>query len=75
MLAQRGLSFTILVGFLIMHLSVRTQLSVSFGLILLTDILYRFTNIPGYDQPFVKDQNFGSFMDMVLMGKLNSGGG
>ncbi len=69
------LSFTILVAFLIMHLSVRTQLSVSFGLILLTDILYRFTNIPGYDQPFVKDQNSGSFMDMVLMGKLNNGGG
>ena len=69
------LSFTILVSFLIMHLSVRIQLSVSFALILLTDVLYRFTGIPGYDQPFVKDQNFGSFMDMVLMGKLNPGGG
>ncbi len=69
------LSFTILVAFLIMQLSVRTQLGVSFGLILLTEILYRFANMPGYDQPFVKDQNFGSFMDMVLMGKLNSGGG
>ena len=33
------LSFTILVAFLIMHLSVRTQLGVSFGLILLTEML------------------------------------
>ncbi len=69
------LSFTILVAFLIMHLSVRIQLSVSFGLILLTELLYRFTGIAGYDQPFVKDQNFGSFMDLVLMGKVNDGGG
>ncbi len=69
------LSFTILVAFLIMFRPVRTQLAISFALLLLTEVLYRFTGIPGYDQPFVKDQNFGSFMDMVLMGKLNAGGG
>lgn len=69
------LSFTILLAFLIMFRPVRTQLTVSFGLLLLTEILYRFTGIPGYDQPFVKDHNFGSYMDMILMGKLNPGGG
>jgi predicted acyltransferase len=50
-------------------------LLISIGLLVLTECLYRFTGIPGYDQPFVKDHNFGSFMDMVLMGKINNGGG
>lgn len=68
------LSFTILVAYLIIKLPVRTQLGISFGLLLLTEILYRFTGIPGFDHPFVKGENFGSWMDMLLMGKINGGG-
>jgi predicted acyltransferase len=66
------LSFTILVTFLLMRFPLKTQLLVSFLLLALTEILYRW-----YDPvtPFVKDQNFGSWMDMILMGKLNPGGG
>ena len=66
------LSFTILVTFLLMRLPIRTQLLVSFLLLALTEIMYR-----AYDPaaPFVKDANFGSWMDMVLMGKINPGGG
>jgi predicted acyltransferase len=69
------LSVTILIAYAIMRLPGRTQLLISLGLLLLSEGLYRFTGIPGYDQPFVKDHNFGSFMDMVLMGKINNGGG
>ncbi len=69
------LSMTILIAYAIIRLPGRTQLLISIGLLLLSESLYRFTNIPGYDQPFVKDHNFGSFMDMVLMGKINDGGG
>jgi predicted acyltransferase len=69
------LSVTILIAYAIMRLPGRTQLLISLGLLLLSESLYRFTGIPGYDQPFVKDHNFGSFMDMVLMGKINQGGG
>ena len=69
------LSVTILIAYAIMRLPGRTQLLISIGLLVLSESLYRFTGIPGYDQPFVKDQNFGSFMDMVLMGKINNGGG
>lgn len=69
------LSVTILIAYAIMRLPGRTQLLISVGLLLLSELLYRYTGIPGYDQPFVKDQNFGSFMDMVLMGKINNGGG
>lgn len=69
------LSITILIAFLIMRLPDRTQILISIGLLVLTELLYRFTHIPGYDQPFVKDHNFGAYMDMVLMGKINPGGG
>ena len=69
------LSVTILIAYAIMRLPGRTQLLISIGLLLLSESLYRFTGIPGFDQPFVKDHNFGSFMDMVLMGKINNGGG
>ncbi len=69
------LSFTILVAFLIMFRPVREQIGISLGLLLTTELLFRFAGIPGFDQPFVKDHNFGSFMDLVLMGKLNAGGG
>lgn len=66
------LSFTILVAFLLMRSPIRTQLVASLLLLLLTEVLYR-----AYDAgaPFVKDQNFGSWMDMILMGKINPGGG
>ena len=69
------LSVTILIAYAIMKLPGRTQLLISIGLLVLSECLYRLTGIPGYDQPFVKDHNFGSFMDTVLMGKINNGGG
>lgn len=66
------LSFTILVTFLLMRLPVKFQLLVSILFLVLTEILYR-----SYDPsaPFVKDQNFGSWVDLFLMGKINDGGG
>ena len=66
------LSFTILVTFLLMRFPIKYQLYVSLGLLVLTEVLYR-----SYDpsMPFIKDQNFGSWMDMILMGKINPGGG
>jgi len=68
------LSFTTLVAFLIFRWSATNQILVSLGLLLLTDVLYRFTNIPGFNQPFTDQHNFGNFMDLVLMNKINSGG-
>lgn len=68
------LSFTILVAFLLFRLPVRIQFAASIGLLLLTEILYRFAAPAGFDQPFVQGENFGSWLDMVLMGKINGGG-
>lgn len=68
------LAFTTLVAFLIYRWSYVAQISVSIGLLLLTEILYRFTNIPGFDQPFTDQHNFGNYMDLILMNKINSDG-
>ncbi len=68
------LSATTLIAFLIFRWSFSAQISFSLGLLVLTEILYRFTNVPGFDQPFTDQQNFGNFMDLVLMNKINGGG-
>ena len=68
------LSFTTLVAFLIFRWSYRAQILTSIGILLLTELLYRFTNIPGFDQPFTDQQNFGNYMDLILMNKINGGG-
>ena len=69
------LSFTYLVAYLLMNKGTKTQIGFTIGLLILTELFYRLWGVPGFDQPFVKDHNFGSWMDMVLMGKLNNGGG
>ena len=68
------LSFTILVAFLIFRLPLLTQLLISIGLLILTELVYRLFPVIGYDQAFVIGNNFGSWMDMVLMGKINPEG-
>ncbi len=68
------LSVTILVAFLLFNLPFRTQLLVSLALLGLTEVLYRSFSVPGFDQPFVQGQNFGAYMDTVLMDKINGGG-
>jgi predicted acyltransferase len=50
------------------------QLSFSIGLLLLTEVLYRFTAIPGFDQPFTDQHNFGNYIDLLLMNVINPGG-
>jgi predicted acyltransferase len=68
------LSFTLLIAFLIFRWKTSYQLLFSLGLLILTECLYRFTNIPGFDQPFTDQHNFGNFMDVILMNKINSDG-
>ncbi|GAO42610.1 acyltransferase family protein [Flavihumibacter petaseus] len=68
------LSFTTLIAFLIFRWSVTAQISVCAGLLLLTECLYRFTHVPGFDQPFTDQHNFGNYIDLLLMNKINSGG-
>jgi predicted acyltransferase len=68
------LSFTTLVAFLIFRWSASVQIGVSLALLLLTEVLYRFSNISGFDQPFTDQHNFGNYVDLLLMNKINGGG-
>jgi predicted acyltransferase len=68
------LSFTTLVAFLIFRWSATTQIGVCVGLLVVTEILYRFTNVPGFDQPFTDQHNFGNYVDTILMNKINHDG-
>ena len=64
------LAFTILIAYAIMNYSHKTQIAVSIGLLILTEVLYRVYN-PA--DPFNQGASFGSFTDMILMGKVNDG--
>jgi predicted acyltransferase len=68
------LSFTTLVAFLIFEWKIGWQLLLSLGLLLLTEILYRFTNVEGFNHAFTDQQNFGNYIDVILMNKINKGG-
>jgi predicted acyltransferase len=68
------LSFTTLVAFLVFQWSYRNQIFFCIFLLLLTEALYRFTHIPGFDQPFTDQHNFGNYMDLLLMNQINKGG-
>jgi len=67
------LSFTFLVAFLMMRQPARVQIPFTFALLILSELLYRLWSVPGFNQPFVPDHNFGSWMDYLLMGKLSAG--
>ena len=68
------LSFTLLVAFLIFRWETGYQLLFSAGLLILTEIIYRYTNVPGFNQPFTDQHNFGNYIDVILMNKINPGG-
>lgn len=68
------LSFTTLVAFLIFRWSAKAQILFCVFLLVLTEVLYRFTHVPNFDQPFTDQHNFGNYADLLLMNKINSGG-
>jgi len=68
------LSVTTIMAYLIIRKSASWQIAFSILLLILTECLYRFVQIPGFEQPFTEHHNFGAYMDTVLMGKINSGG-
>jgi len=68
------LSVTYLVAFLLMRAAVKWQLTVSFAMILITDLLYRFWPVEGFNQPYTPDHNFGSWVDIAITGHLGPGG-
>jgi predicted acyltransferase len=70
-LAQLGVTYPI--AYFLMRKRPRTQIVWSFALLVLTEIVYRTFWLPGYNQAFVPDRNFGSWVDMLLGGELSAG--
>ena len=68
------LSFTTLIAFLVFWWTMIGQAATCVFLLLITEFLYRFINIPGFDRPFTDQHNFGNYMDLVLMNKINNDG-
>jgi predicted acyltransferase len=68
------LSVTTLVAFLIFRWSAIAQIAVCIGCLLLREALYRYTHIPGFDQPFVNQHNFGNYWDTIVSGRMNPEG-
>jgi predicted acyltransferase len=68
------LSFTILVAYFIFEWQIKSQIILCIGLLILTDLLYRYTNVPGYNLGFTNHYNFGNYVDMLLMNKTSRGG-
>ncbi len=68
------LAFTTLIAYLIIRSSTFFQIIFSIFLLLITEFLYRYIHIPGFNQPFTEYKNFGAWLDTVLMGKINRDG-
>ena len=67
------LSVTYLLAYLVMDRKGWVQILFSFTLLLLTEMLYRGFPVPGFDQPFTPDKNFGAWFDLLVSGELSGG--
>ncbi|MEK9613044.1 MAG: DUF5009 domain-containing protein [Flavobacteriaceae bacterium] len=62
------LSFTYLIAFLLIKKTPIIQGIASIGFILISDLLYRFFPLEGFDQAFVAGQNFGAWFNIFISG-------
>ena len=70
-LAQLGVTYAI--AYFLMRRRPWTQIAWSLAFIILTEVIYRVFWVAGYNQPFVPDHNFGSWVDMLISGELSAG--
>jgi predicted acyltransferase len=68
------LSVSIFIAFLLFRFPFKAQIIISLCLLFMTEMLYRNFSAEGFAQPFVKDHNFGTFIDLFLMGKTHPDG-
>jgi predicted acyltransferase len=62
------IAFTYLIAYLIMQRSFRFQIVFSMCLLVLTELLYRFFPVDGFNHAFVANQNFGTWLDLQYGG-------
>lgn len=66
------LAFASLAAFLLIRRPLPVQIAVALGLLVLTEFLYRFWPVAGFDRPFTPGHNFGSWLDTVLFGATSA---
>ena len=62
------LSVTYIIAFLLIRKPIRTQLIVSFALLGITELIYRTFPVSGFNHPFVANENFGTWLDLLWGG-------
>lgn len=67
------LSVTYIIAFLIMKKPTVVQLGLSVFLILITEGLYRFFPVEGFNQAFVPGENFGAWVNILIAGQEDGG--
>ncbi|HTN39316.1 MAG TPA: DUF5009 domain-containing protein [Arachidicoccus sp.] len=67
------LAFTTLIAFALFQLSIRMQILGCLIILLLTECLYRFWSVSGFDLGYVDGHNFGNYMDWLLLGQKSKG--
>ncbi len=67
------LAVTSIVAYFLMRKTAKIQVAWSFAFIVVTELLYRIFWVPGFDQPFTPDHNFGAWVDMLISGELSAG--
>ncbi len=67
------LSVTYLIAFLLIRKKISVQLIVSFGLLILAEVIYRTFPVEGFNHPFVPNENFGTWLDLQYGGENLSG--
>ena len=60
-------------AFLLLQKNVKWQLLVSFALILVSDLLYQFWPVEGYNMAYTPGHNFGTWFDSVTVGHIHPG--
>ena len=60
------LAFTSLIAFFLFNLRIRYLVVACAALLLLSELCYRFFDLPGFEGGFVANQNFGNWVDWVL---------
>ena len=62
------LAVTYLLAFLVMRKSTTTQIIFSLVLLAITEAVYRFFPVEGFNNPFVANENFGTWLDLQYGG-------
>jgi predicted acyltransferase len=68
------LAITTLIAYLFIRSSITVQIIVGLLFLAIYDMAYHFFKIPSYNLPFTEGKNLGSYIDILLMGKVNRDG-